>query len=147
MSDTDAPGDGATYPASDGAEELASSEDGDELPSPAVHPGQRVRDAKAYRELLHFLPDVLRLLWDLSRDPRVPRLSKVAALAVAGYLISPIDVLPDFLPGLGQLDDLYLAVWAVRRLVADAGYDLVREHWRGSDDGFALLLVAAGIRR
>ena len=115
--------------------------------SPTVHPGERQRDSHTARELLHFLPDILRLLWDLVRDPRVPWWSKAATLGVVGYLVSPIDVLPDFLPGLGQLDDLYLALWAVRRLIADAGYDVVREHWTGSDDGFTLLLVVAGIHR
>jgi len=105
------------------------------------------RGSHTFRELLRFLPDILQLLWALARDRRVPWWSKAAALGVAGYLVSPIDLLPDFLPGLGQLDDLYLAVWAVRRLIADAGYDVVREHWAGSDDGFALMLMVAGIQR
>jgi uncharacterized membrane protein YkvA (DUF1232 family) len=62
------------------------------------------------------------------------------------YVASPIDFVPDFIPGVGQADDLVLLVGAVRYLARVAGYEKLREHWTGSDDGFALLLVLAGVK-
>ena len=65
-------------------------------------------------------------LWKLVRHPATPRPAKWAALAVLAYAISPIDLVPDFIPVLGQLDDLLLiplGVALVVRLVP-------REHWR-----------------
>lgn len=102
-------------------------------------------DEPAWRELMRFLPDVARLLSALARDPRVPWRAKAVSAGTLAYVVSPVDLVPDLLPGVGQLDDLYLVLWAVRRLVATAGYDLVREHWPGTEDGFVLLLLVAGV--
>jgi uncharacterized membrane protein YkvA (DUF1232 family) len=92
------------------------------------------------REPLSFLPDVVRLLRDVARDARVPRRTKIGAALAAAYLVSPVDLLPDFLPGIGQLDDLAILVWAVRRLLRGAGEPVLREHWRGGERGLELLL-------
>ncbi|MFA9444996.1 YkvA family protein [Egicoccus sp. AB-alg6-2] len=100
-----------------------------------------------WREAVAMLPDLLRLLRDLSSDPRVPRRAKLYGLAAAAYVAVPIDVVPDFLPVVGALDDIAVVVLALRRLVAAAGYDLVRERWTGTDDGFALLIVLTGVER
>ena len=93
------------------------------------------------------LPDLLRLLRDLLADPRVPRRAKLLGFASVAYLVSPIDIVPDFIPVVGALDDAAVVVLALRRLVAAAGYDLVRELWTGSDDGFAMLIVLTGVDR
>ncbi len=61
--------------------------------------------------------------WLAARDPRVPMLARILAIAVAAYALSPIDFIPDFIPVLGWLDDLLivpLGLWAVRRLIPDA---------------------------
>lgn len=58
--------------------------------------------------------------WLAARDPRVPWLARLLAIAVAAYALSPIDLIPDFIPLLGWLDDLIivpLGLWAVRRLI------------------------------
>lgn len=91
------------------------------------------------------LPDLLRLLRDLVRDPRVPRRAKLLGLAAVAYLAVPIDVIPDAIPVLGAVDDAVVVVLALRRLVTAAGYDLVRELWTGTDDGFAMLVVLLGV--
>lgn len=102
----------------------------------------------AWRELLRFLPDVARLLGRVAKDPRVPWHAKAVAGGAIAYVASPVDLIPDFLgPVVGQLDDVYVVTKALRYLFNTAGYDLLRELWSGSDDGFTLLLVVAGVEQ
>lgn len=110
-------------------------------------PGRRDRESRTVVELARFVGDAGRLLWRVARDDRVPWQAKLVAGGAVAYVASPIDLLPDFIPGMGQLDDLYLLVRALRYLADAAGYDLLYELWPGSEDGFALLLVMAGIGR
>jgi uncharacterized membrane protein YkvA (DUF1232 family) len=91
------------------------------------------------------LPDLGRLLQSLSRDPRVPWHAKAVAAGAGLYVASPLDLLPDVIPGVGGWDDLLVVLVAVRQLVTTAGYDVVREHWTGTDDGFGVLIVLAGV--
>lgn len=87
------------------------------------------------REYALLAPRLVKLVWRLARDPRVPARSKAMLFVVAGYLASPIDVLPDFLlPGLGQLDDLVLAALALDQILNRVPEDVVRSHWDGDDD-------------
>ncbi|MBA3622048.1 MAG: DUF1232 domain-containing protein [Euzebyales bacterium] len=97
-------------------------------------------------ELLRVVQDVVLLLKDLTTDPRVPRAEKVAAGLAVAYLLSPVDLIPDFIPVLGQADDAVIAVLAFRRLLNAAGYDVVYELWRGGDEGLALVLTLAGVQ-
>ena len=78
----------------------------------------------------------------------MPKRVKYEAGAAAAYLLLPIDVIPDFIPGIGQLDDVAVIGWAVRRLLMGAGENVLREHWRGTDRGMEVLLqaAAAGLR-
>lgn len=92
------------------------------------------------RELAAFLPDCLVLLKRLVADPRVPRRSKLRLWLLVPYLASPIDLIPDFLPVVGQLDDVAFVVLAVRSVVRAAGRDVVAELWPGSPTGLAVLL-------
>ena len=96
--------------------------------------------------LLRLLGDVILLLKDLATDPRVPRADKIVAGLAAGYLVSPVDLIPDWLLGIGQADDLAVIALAFRRLLNGAGYDLIYELWRGSDEGLALVLTLAGVQ-
>jgi uncharacterized membrane protein YkvA (DUF1232 family) len=100
------------------------------------------------REAAQFVPDVARLFRDVAKDPRVPKRVKYEVAAAAAYLVLPIDVIPDFIPGLGQLDDVAVIGWAVRRLLLGAGENVLREHWHGTDRGMEILLqaAAAGLR-
>jgi uncharacterized membrane protein YkvA (DUF1232 family) len=94
---------------------------------------------------LVFVKDAALLLKDCAIDARVPRQDKWILAGVALYLLSPVDVVPDAIPVLGQLDDLGLVIWALRRLLQAAGPDVVRDLWRGDDEGLALVLSAAGM--
>jgi len=104
---------------------------------------QRLRSLA--REASAFLPDVARLFRDVARDDRVPRRVKVEVGLAAGYLLMPIDIIPDFLPGIGQLDDVAVIGWAVRRMMMGAGEGILREHWHGSDRGLEVLLQIASV--
>ena len=110
-------------------------------------PGDRPREPQTVLELARFVADTGRLLWRVARDPRVPWMAKVVAGGAVAYVASPIDLIPDVIPGIGQLDDLFLLVRALRYLAGSAGYDVLHDLWPGSEDGFALLLVVAGIER
>ncbi len=97
--------------------------------------------------MLRLSRDVILLVKDLARDPRVSRGRRFTPAGIAVvYLASPIDLVPDWIPVLGQLDDLLVVAWAARRLLAEAGYDVIYELWRGSEEGLATLLAFAGVQ-
>jgi uncharacterized membrane protein YkvA (DUF1232 family) len=95
------------------------------------------------RELVTLLPNLIRLFRGLLGDSRVPRGSKVLLLFGAAWLASPIDLIPEFLPGVGALDDAVVAGLVLRHLVKRAGPDVVRDHWHGDPRTLSLLLRAA----
>lgn len=104
------------------------------------------RLAPSAAALLRFGGDVILLVRDLMLDPRVARADKLVAGLGFAYVLSPVDLLPDAIVFLGQLDDLSVALFALRRLLARAGYEVVYELWRGSDEGLALVLALAGVQ-
>jgi len=79
----------------------------------------------------------------LVQDERVPRRAKWPLLLLVPYLASPIDLIPDFIPVLGQLDDAVLDALALRRVVRHAGPDVVSERWPGSERGLRVVLSLA----
>jgi uncharacterized membrane protein YkvA (DUF1232 family) len=97
------------------------------------------------RELVSFLPNLVRLFRGLLGDERVPRSSKVLLLLGAVWLASPIDLIPEFLPGVGALDDAVIAGLVLRHLVKRAGPDVVKDHWGGDPKTIGLLLRAARV--
>jgi uncharacterized membrane protein YkvA (DUF1232 family) len=96
------------------------------------------------RELATLLPNLVSLFRGLLGDPRVSRSSKALLVVAAVWLASPIDLIPEFLPGIGGLDDAVVAALALRHLVRRAGADVVPEHWRGDPRTIAVVLRAAG---
>ena len=102
------------------------------------------------------VPNLIKLLGRLVRDPRVPRRSKLLVGAMLAYLGSPVDVVPDFVPGLGKVDDILLLALAVDHLFDKAGEDVVMSHWDGPADLLQMVrtvidataqLVPAPVRR
>jgi uncharacterized membrane protein YkvA (DUF1232 family) len=96
------------------------------------------------REIARFVPDCVVLLQRLLRDRRVPASSRLGIALLIPYLVSPIDLIPDFLPVIGQLDDAALVAFVLRRVVRRAGVDVVSERWPGSPSGLATVLRLAG---
>lgn len=78
------------------------------------------------------------------RDPRVPRRPKATLWLLLPYLASPIDLIPDFIPVLGHLDDAALIAVALAYVIRRAGRDTVEELWPGSERGLAAVLRLAG---
>ena len=92
-------------------------------------------EGSGLRDLLLLLPDVAILLGRLARDPRVSPLDKAIALAALAYLVSPLDLLPEFLLGpIGLVDDLIVVGAALSRLMNRLHPDLLRYHWSGRGD-------------
>lgn len=91
------------------------------------------------RELLGLIPDLLRLIRDLLSDRSTPLAARVALVGLLAWLISPIDLVPEFIPVLGPLDDVIVAVLVLRYVRRRVGTAELRRRWRGSDAGFELL--------
>ena len=102
----------------------------------------RREDARA---LAGFVPDCVVLLGRLARDRRIPPARRMILFSVLGYLALPIDLVPDFLPGIGQLDDAVLLGLALRLVVRGGGGEMVREAWPGPRASLTLVLRAAGL--
>jgi uncharacterized membrane protein YkvA (DUF1232 family) len=92
------------------------------------------------REVALLLPNLALLLKDLIRDPRVPRSSKVLLWIGVVWVASPIDLIPEFIPFLGPLDDAVVVALILRRLVKTAGREVIEEHWRGDSATIARLM-------
>jgi uncharacterized membrane protein YkvA (DUF1232 family) len=86
------------------------------------------------KEYLLLLPRLAKLIWRLARDPRVPPRSKATLVLLGAYVVSPVDLIPDFIPGLGQLDDIVIAAFALDQIINRIPEHIVREHWDGDED-------------
>jgi uncharacterized membrane protein YkvA (DUF1232 family) len=84
------------------------------------------------KTLVKALPDIARLIGRLVTDPRLPRSAKIALVAAAVYLASPLDLLPDFIPFLGYLDDVALAAIVLDGIFNYVDRALVLRYWPGS---------------
>jgi uncharacterized membrane protein YkvA (DUF1232 family) len=100
----------------------------------------RPADARA---LASFVPDCVVLLRRLLGDARLARRHKVALGAALGYLVMPIDLVPEFLPVIGYLDDALVVALALRWVLAAAGPMIVTEHWPGPERSLGVLLRLA----
>ncbi len=102
----------------------------------------RGRHADA-RALATFIPDCIVLVTRLAREPRVPRRRKLLLLALVGYLSLPFDLVPDFIPVVGQLDDAIIVALVLRHFVRAGGEPLIRELWPGPERSLAFILALA----
>ena len=97
------------------------------------------------RSLLRALPDIARLIARLAVDPLLPRAAKIALAAAVIYLANPIDLIPDFVPLVGYLDDLLLAAVLLDGIVNYVDRRLVLKYWPGTELALARLARAAHI--
>jgi len=101
-------------------------------------------DPSGLRETMRVLPDLLGLLRRLVSDPQVPRRVRLTLVVLIGYLASPIDLVPDFIPVLGYADDAIVVAIALRSVVRHAGPEAITRHWRGTPEGLRLINRLAG---
>jgi uncharacterized membrane protein YkvA (DUF1232 family) len=95
------------------------------------------------RALATFIPDCIVLVARLLRDERVPRRNKALLVGLAAYLALPFDLVPDFIPVAGQLDDALLVAFVLRHLVRASGPAILSEHWPGPERSLEVLLRVA----
>jgi uncharacterized membrane protein YkvA (DUF1232 family) len=91
------------------------------------------------RAIAGFIPDCIVLMRRLMSDPRVPRRRKALVWLVIAYLAMPIDLVPDFIPVAGQMDDAIVVALVLRALLRGAGEGALREHWPGPDSSMAVI--------
>ena len=96
-------------------------------------------DGTTLRDAARILPDAVRLVSRLSRNPALGRTTRFRLLLVVVYLALPIDLVPDFIPVLGFADDAILIGLVIRSLVRRAGPEIIRQTWPGTDAGLDLL--------
>jgi uncharacterized membrane protein YkvA (DUF1232 family) len=93
------------------------------------------------RDLARFVPDCVVLFKRLLRDPRVPRRAKIAVALLIPYLALPFDLIPDFIPVIGQIDDAVLVALTIAYVAKSAGRSVIEELWPGSERGMRAILA------
>jgi len=96
------------------------------------------------REIVGVIPDVLRLLRSILGDGSVPLDVRLVLIGLMAWIVSPIDLIPEFIPVLGPLDDVVVAVVAMRYVRRRVGIEDLRTRWVGTPEGFALLVRIIG---
>jgi uncharacterized membrane protein YkvA (DUF1232 family) len=96
------------------------------------------------KDVMRLLPDLLRLLSRLARDPTLPRGVRVRLGLLLAYLALPIDLVPDFIPVVGYADDAIIIALTLRSVIRRSGSEAVRRHWPGTEEGLATVLRISG---
>ena len=96
------------------------------------------------RALVATIPDLVRLLRSLVTDPSVPLDVRIVLVGLIAWIVSPIDLIPEFIPGLGPIDDIVVAVAALRFVRRRVGLPELRARWKGSPEGFAIVARLLG---
>jgi uncharacterized membrane protein YkvA (DUF1232 family) len=102
-------------------------QDDDESPLPSSRSGAKRTLMSTVKEL----PNFLRLLGGLLTDRRVSNTDKLLVAGAIAYIVMPMDFIPDYIPFLGEIDDLFVLVLALQRLIANAGRNVIQDHWMG----------------
>ena len=97
------------------------------------------------RAVARFVPDCVVLFRRLLADPRVPRRNKVVLGLVIGYLAMPIDLVPDFIPVAGYLDDAVIVAFVLRHVLRGSAKELIDEHWPGPRESRDFIYRLAGV--
>ena len=104
------------------------------LPRVEGEPEARPRTGakRTVMDTIRQLPNYVRLLVGLLSDRRVAGIDKLLVAAAVAYILAPVDLIPDFIPFLGEVDDVFLLVTALQRLISNAGRSVVLTYWAGS---------------
>jgi len=107
--------------------------------------GRRQDDRTTFTDVLRLLPDVVRLLRRLAADGTLPRGVRIRLGLLIGYLLFPLDLVPDFIPVVGYADDAVIVAIALRSVAKIAGPEALDRHWPGTPDGLRALKRLAGV--
>lgn len=93
------------------------------------------KEARGFlHNVIYLIPNFLKLLFRLFKDARVPTAEKAFLIGAIAYIITPIDLIPDVIPFVGQVDDLYLVALTVLRMLNRTPAEVIRQHWDGGGD-------------
>jgi uncharacterized membrane protein YkvA (DUF1232 family) len=106
--------------------------------------GRRVGEPTRLRDGVRLLPDVVRLVRRLAADGSLPRGLRWRLWLLLGYLLLPVDLVPDFIPVAGYADDVLLVVWVLRSVVRAAGPEALDRHWPGTPRGLEVVRRLSG---
>ncbi len=106
-------------------------------PAGPVGPGPRTGAKRTVVYYMKQLPAYIRLLGGLISDRRVSSTDKLLVAGAIAYIVMPLDIIPDFIPFLGEVDDVFILVLALQRLVSNAGRSVLAAHWTGAMEDLA----------
>ena len=104
-----------------------------------------VRRGEALADLGRLVPSLARLLVRLSHDRTIPLRVRARIFVAIAYNVQPINLIPDFVPVIGMVDNVIVIVWALRSTVRRAGSEAIVRHWTGTPEGLATLFRLAGL--
>jgi uncharacterized membrane protein YkvA (DUF1232 family) len=107
--------------------------------------GRKQQDSTRLADSLRLVPDVVRLIRRLAADPLLPMGVRVRMALLAGYLVMPIDLVPDVIPIVGYADDAIIVAIALRSATRAAGSDALERHWPGTVEGLRVVKRLAGL--
>ncbi len=109
--------------------------------------GTSLQGRQLVTDAVLMMPNIVKLIGRLLRDPRVPRRAKITLGLAAAYVASPIDFIPEVIPVIGWADDVLVLMFAIDSLIERAGDDVVEELWDGPGDLLALVRDVTGLAR
>ncbi|HEU4894573.1 MAG TPA: YkvA family protein [Acidimicrobiia bacterium] len=109
--------------------------------------GKSLQGRQLVTDAVLMMPNIVKLIGRLLRDPRVPRRAKITLGLAAAYVASPIDLIPEVIPVIGWADDVLVLMFAIDSLIERAGDELVEELWDGPGDLLSLVRDVVGLSR
>jgi uncharacterized membrane protein YkvA (DUF1232 family) len=112
---------------------------------PSVPPERAQARKQTVLGAIREIPNYLKLAWGLLRDGRVSKADKLLVAGAVLYVLNPLDFIPDIVPFMGQVDDVFLIVLAVQRMISRAGREVVEDHWPGDRAALSTLDLTATV--
>lgn len=109
--------------------------------------GRNLQGRQLLQDAVLMMPNLVKLVTRLLKDPRVPRRAKITLGMAAAYVASPIDLIPEMIPVIGWADDVLIIMFALDALIYRAGDEVVEELWDGPGDLLALVRDIVGLAR
>lgn len=127
---------------------MTSEEPGGIRPDEILPPeGRSIQGRQLMTDAVMMMPNIVKLVGRLLKDPRVPRRAKITLGLAVAYVASPIDLIPEVIPVVGWADDVVVIMFAIDALIDRAGPELVQEHWDGPGDLLGLVRDVIGLSR